>query len=68
MGTSNLCSRPFSSWPVLKAMVNVEDIAQLMNKTTAFRQLNDNKDLFENADYLKEWPIQEGDSKEQLRI
>ena len=48
--------------------MNVEDIAQHMNKTTAFRQLNDNKDPLENADYLKEWPIQEGDSKEQLRI
>ena len=48
--------------------MNVKDIAQHMSKTIAFRQLNDNKDLLENADYLKEWPIQEADSKEQLRI
>ena len=34
--------------------------------TIAFRQLNDNEDL-KNADYLKEWPIYEGGSKEQLR-
>ena len=48
--------------------MNVEDIAQHMHKTTPFRQLNDNKDLLENANSFKEWPIQEGDSKGQLRI
>ena len=39
-----------------------------MNKTTAFRQINDIENLLRDTNYLQQWPLKESDSEEQKII